>query len=76
MNVIQMPEPSGDLASRIEKLSGLLTASELVSRLGISRTTIYQMVTDGRIPYLRIGIMVRFDPHAIAEWLRQHTVAA
>lgn len=66
MNLIQMPDPSGDLASRIERLHGLLTVKQLVSLTGISRTTIYEYVTAGRIPHIRIGTMIRFDPHAIA----------
>lgn len=74
--LIQMPNPSGDLATKIERLTGLLTAPQLVPLLGMSRTTIYQYVADGRIPYIRIGTMIRFDPHAIAAWLRQHAVAA
>lgn len=76
MPVLQMPEPPRDLASEIERLPGLLTASELAPRIGISKTTIYDMVTRKRIPYLRIGMMIRFDPHAIAAWLRRSTVAA
>jgi excisionase family DNA binding protein len=76
MTVIQMPEPHRDLASEIEVLPGLLTIAQLIPLVGISRTTIYQMVTTKRIPHLRIGSMVRFDPHAIAAWLRQHAVAA
>ena len=76
MTVLQMPEPHRDLASEIEALPGLLTASELAPRIGISLTTIYQMVTEKRIPYLRIGSMIRFDPRAIAAWLREHTVVA
>jgi excisionase family DNA binding protein len=76
MPMIQMPTPRRDLASTIDTMPGLLTAPELVPLLGMSRTTVYQMVAEGRIPYIRIGSMVRFDPHAIAEWLRKHSVAA
>jgi excisionase family DNA binding protein len=76
MPMIQMPDPSRDMASTIDRMTGLLTATELFPLIGVSRTTIYQMVADGGIPYLRIGTMIRFDPHAIAEWLREHTVAA
>ena len=76
MKLIQMPELSGGLASRIERLPGLLTVKQLVPLIGMSRTTIYEYVTTGRIPYIRIGTMIRFDPYAIATWLRQHDVAA
>jgi excisionase family DNA binding protein len=76
MPVIRMQDPKRDVASTIDSMTGLLTATELVPLIGVSRTTVYQMVADGGIPYLRIGTMIRFDPHAIAEWLREHTVAA
>ena len=76
MRLTQMPEPSGNLASQMERLPGLLTVRQLVPLIGVSRTTVYEYVAAGRIPYIRIGSMIRFDPHAIAEWLRTHTLAA
>jgi excisionase family DNA binding protein len=71
-----MPEPHRDLASEVEVLPGLLTIVQLIPLLGISRTSLYDMVTRKRIPYLRIEGMIRFDPRAIAAWLRQHTIVA
>jgi excisionase family DNA binding protein len=71
-----MPEPHRDLASEVEVLPGLLTIIQLIPLLGISRTSLYDMVTRKRIPYLRIEGMIRFDPRAIAAWLRQHTIVA
>jgi excisionase family DNA binding protein len=37
-------------------------------------SSIYDMVAAGRIPYLRFGSSIRFDPIAVAAWLREHTV--
>jgi excisionase family DNA binding protein len=58
------------LPQRIEGLKRALTAAELAVLLAISPITIYKMAKSGRIPCFRIGTAVRFDPHQIAEWLR------
>ena len=65
-----------DLPSRIERCKGALTAPALATLLGMSRTTIYEMAATNRLPYYRIGCMVRFDPVTIAEWLRSKSVKA
>lgn len=62
--------PATDLPSRIERERGALTAPKLAGLLGMSRATIYELASRGRIPHFRIGSMVRFDPTVIAAWLR------
>ena len=64
-----------DLASRIEKLPGALTATELAALLNLGRSAVYHLAATGRIPSIKIGAMVRFDPARIAAWLRQREVA-
>lgn len=64
-----------DLASRIENLPGALTAAELGALLSLGKTAVYGMAATGRIPSLRIGSTVRFDPARVAAWLRQREVA-
>jgi len=46
----------------------LWDARELAHRLGIHRTRLYHLVRTGRIPHLRIGRGVRFDPASIRTW--------
>ena len=59
------------IADLIEKLNHALTAEELGEFLNISAVTIYKHAKVGRIPgCFRIGTCVRFDPKAVAEWLR------
>lgn len=48
----------------------LWNARQLAQRLGIHRTRLYLLVRTGRIPHLRIGRLVRFDPDAIAAWVK------
>ncbi len=46
----------------------LWDARELAQRLGIHRTRLYALVRTGRIPHVRIGRAVRFDPASIRAW--------
>ena len=59
------------LASELEKMSRALRASELAIILSTSKMTIYRLVERGAIPYFRVGGLIRFDPQAIADWLRR-----
>jgi excisionase family DNA binding protein len=63
-----------DLASRIEKMPNALSAKQLYTLLNISKTTLYEKVAQGTIPYFRIGTIIRFDPVRIAAWLREQEV--
>lgn len=76
MPIVQMPSPTADLASVIERNPGLLTVRQLRVLTGFGKTAIYEMVAAGEIPYVRIKTSIRFDPIVIARWLRKHTVRA
>jgi excisionase family DNA binding protein len=58
------------LADRIEQTGRALTAEQLAKLLSVSRVTIFKQAAAGRIPSFRIGTCVRFDPRAVAMWLR------
>jgi len=58
------------LAEQIERLGRALTAKELARILSVSTITIFKQAKTGRIPCFRIGTCVRFDPRAVANWLR------
>jgi len=47
-----------------------LAATQLASVLAVSRIVIYKLAQRGRIPSFRVGTCVRFDPRAVANWLR------
>jgi excisionase family DNA binding protein len=61
---------SYSLPDRIERIRHAITANELASYLAVSPITVYKMAKAGRLPCFRVGTAVRFDPRAIAEWLR------
>lgn len=58
------------LAVELEKMPRALRASELATILSTSKMTIYRLVEQGAIPHFRVGGLIRFDPQAIADWLR------
>lgn len=58
------------IADQIERTGHALTAKELAVWLAVSRMTIFKHAKAGRIPSFRIGTCVRFDPLAVAKWLR------
>ena len=58
------------LADQVEKIGSALTAHELAKLLSVSKVTIFRQAAAGRIPSFRVGTCVRFDPRAIANWLR------
>jgi excisionase family DNA binding protein len=58
------------LAEQIERTKGAMTAEQLAKILNVSKITIFKQAKAGRIPSFRIGTCVRFDPKAVAKWLR------
>ena len=47
----------------------LLTPEEVAAMLRVARKTVITMAREERIPCIRIGRFVRFDPDAIRRWI-------
>jgi len=58
------------IAEQIENIGRALTAEDLAALLSVSKITIYKLAAAGMIPSFKIGTLVRFDPKAIAAWVR------
>jgi excisionase family DNA binding protein len=58
------------LADQIERCRHALRAGELAELLAVSKITVFKLARAGRIPSFRVGTCVRFDPRAVAKWLR------
>jgi excisionase family DNA binding protein len=56
-------------------LPQLLTIDQLAERFGVSTRHVRRLVAERRVPYLKVGKFVRFDPAEIAEWLDRARVA-
>lgn len=59
------------LPDQIERITHAITAAELARWLAVSPISIYKLSKAGRIPCFRIGTCIRFDPKAVANWLRR-----
>ena len=48
----------------------MMTVQDVVELLGVHQQTIYEWVWTGKIPSIRIGARIKFDPRALASWMR------
>lgn len=67
-------DDSETLVDRIRNRRAAWTADELADLLALSRKHIYKLAKAGRMPSLRIGGAIRFDPKATANWLEGKTI--
>lgn len=49
----------------------LMGVDEVARALGISRHTVYSWVAQRRIPFLKVGRLLRFDGRLIYAWLAE-----
>ena len=52
----------------------LLNIKEVAQYMGLSVHTLYTMVSQRRIPYVKVGRLTKFDPQRLEDWLAKHTV--
>ena len=52
-----------------DTLPQLLDIDHLAQHLGTSQRHIRRLIAEKRIPYLKVGRLIRFDPAEIAAWL-------
>ena len=55
-------------------LPQLLTMDQLAERLGVTRRHFRRLVDERRVPFLRVGRFIRFDPAEFADWLNCNRV--
>ena len=53
-----------------DALPQLLTIDQLAERLGVSIHHIRRLIAERRVPYLKVGWFIRFDPAEMTGWLR------
>ena len=54
----------------------LLTLRQAAAYLGLSPWTLRQWVSQRRIPHVKLGRAVRFDPVALVAWIAEHSQPA
>jgi excisionase family DNA binding protein len=57
------------------ELSTLLDIEAVAERLGVTERHVRRLVAERRIPFLKVGRFVRFDPADVADWLRAARVS-
>ena len=66
-----MIQEQEDTFKRPPRLSGsLMTPEQCAEFLGIKINTLYVMKSQGRIPYRKVGHLLRFDFDEIVEWTK------
>lgn len=51
----------------------LISVQEVSKMLDISVNTAYAMVSQRRIPFVKIGRLTKFDIERIEEWIEEHS---
>lgn len=52
----------------------LISVKEAAAYTGLSVHTLYTMVSQRRIPYVKVGRLTKFDLKALDVWIAQNTV--
>jgi len=60
--------------NKLPTLNRLISVPEAAAYTGLSPHTIYTMVSQRRIPYVKVGRLVKFDEGMLQAWIKQHTV--
>ena len=61
--------PSSVLGTTADGRRGLIDVPALAVELGVTQRFIRRLVAEDRLPFLKIGKFVRFDPREIDEWV-------
>jgi len=52
----------------------LISIRDAADYTGLSSHTIYTMVSQRRIPFVKVGRLVKFDIDLLDKWIKQNTV--
>jgi len=52
----------------------LISVKDAAGYTGLSPHTIYTMVSQRRIPFVKVGRLVKFDVDLLDKWIKQNTV--
>ena len=52
----------------------LIKPGEAAELLGVSRSTIYQLLGSGEVPSVRVGKLLRVPAAALEQWVRERSI--
>jgi excisionase family DNA binding protein len=64
------------IQSKPDEISELMNIEQLAARLGITVRHVRRLVAERRLPYYKVGRLVRFSATEIEEWLQSHRFTA
>jgi len=56
----------------LEQRKSLMNVKEVAKVTGLSIPTVYRRVHAKTLPAVKFGYVIKFDPHQIAQWIREH----
>ncbi len=54
----------------------LLRSRDVIARLAVSRKFFYSLISSGRLPSIRIGRNLRFDPETVRQFISESTTGS
>jgi excisionase family DNA binding protein len=63
-----------NMSQEDKRTEGLLTVQEAADYLGYAKGTVYQKVSKGEIPHVKLGRSVRFRRRDLDAWADLHAV--
>jgi excisionase family DNA binding protein len=76
--VAEVPQkgvPTDSLRHAVPREGELWTAAEVALYLKTSKSWVYQHAASGRLPYTKVGALLRFEPNAVKDWARSGSAA-
>jgi excisionase family DNA binding protein len=73
VNSTSIVSEKGIVSGQISKEKQLLDTKEAAEYLGISRNTLYEWVIQNKIPYIKVGRLVKFRKEDLEAWLKRRT---
>jgi excisionase family DNA binding protein len=71
---ISYQQPSTVPGEAQTKLPELLTIEQVAGHLGVNVRHVRRLVAERRIPYVKWGHLLRFDPEQLADWLMRSRI--
>ncbi|MBW2312482.1 MAG: helix-turn-helix domain-containing protein [Deltaproteobacteria bacterium] len=63
----------GIVSDQIRKQKQLMDSTETAEFLGISKNTLYEWTSQKRVPYIKVGGLLKFKRADLEEWLKKRT---
>jgi excisionase family DNA binding protein len=61
-------------AESVDPPPRLLDVDDAAERLGVTVRFVRRLVAERRIPYVKVGKFVRFDPVEVERWIDEHRI--